>query len=51
MPLFPGPQWGEYVTLRFEGFPNEDNPYAILSTYDNPERLTVMTTITPKAES
>ena len=51
VPLFPGPQWGEYVTLRFEGFPNEDNPYAILSTYDNPERLTVMTTITPKAES
>jgi peptide/nickel transport system substrate-binding protein len=51
VPLFPGPQWGEYITLRFDGFPNEDNPYAILSTYDNPERLTVMTTIAPVAES
>lgn len=49
VPLFPGPQWGEYVTLRFDGFPNADNPYAILSTYDNPERLTVMTTIAPIA--
>ncbi len=49
VPLFPGPQWGEYVTLRFDGFPNADNPYAILSTYDNPERLTVMTTIGPNA--
>ncbi|MEZ4532248.1 MAG: ABC transporter substrate-binding protein [Thermomicrobiales bacterium] len=49
VPLFPGPQWGEFVTLRFDGFPNADNPYAILSTYDNPERLTVMTTIAPIA--
>jgi peptide/nickel transport system substrate-binding protein len=47
VPLFPGPQWGEFVTLRFDGFPNEENPYAILSTYDNPERLTVMTNIAP----
>ena len=30
VPLFPGPQWGEYVTLRFENFPNEENPYSIL---------------------
>lgn len=50
VPLFPGPQWGEYVTLRFDGFPNEENPYCILSTYDNPERLIVMTTIAPVAE-
>ncbi len=49
VPLFPGPQWGEYVTLRFENFPNEENPYSILSTWDTQERLIVMTTITPRA--
>lgn len=49
VPLFPGPQWGEYVTLRFEGFPDEDNAYSILSTYENPQRLLVSTAITPKA--
>jgi peptide/nickel transport system substrate-binding protein len=51
VPLHGGPQWGEFVTLRFEGFPNEENPYASLPTWDNPERLTVMTTITPVEEA
>ena len=49
VPLFPGPQWGEYNTMRFEGFPNEENPYSLLSTY-SAERLILMTTITPAAE-
>jgi peptide/nickel transport system substrate-binding protein len=47
VPLFPGPQWGEFVTLRFEGFPSEENPYAVLSTWDNTRGI-VMTTVTPK---
>ena len=47
VPLFPGPQWGEFVTSRFEGFPSEDNPYAVLSTYDNTRGI-VLTTVTPK---
>ena len=47
IPLFPGPQWGEYNSTRFTDFPNEDNPYAVLSTYALPERLLVMTTIKP----
>ena len=47
VPLFPGPQWGEYNTMRFEGFPNEDNPYALLSTYSD-EALLVLTTVTAK---
>jgi peptide/nickel transport system substrate-binding protein len=33
IPLFPGPQWYEYNTTRFTGFPNADNPYAVGSTY------------------
>ena len=47
VPLFPGPQWGEYHTSRFTDFPDEGNEYSILSTFDNPERLQVMTTIKP----
>jgi peptide/nickel transport system substrate-binding protein len=49
VPLFPGPQWGEYTTLRFEGFPNEDDPYGLLSTYAASERLLVMTKVKPVA--
>lgn len=49
IPLFPGPQWGQYNDKRFTGFPNEENPYSILSTYAYTERLLVMTTIEPVA--
>jgi peptide/nickel transport system substrate-binding protein len=49
VPLFPGPEWGEYNTMRFEGFPNEENPYALLSTFSN-EALLVFTTVTAKPE-
>ncbi len=51
IPIFPGPQWGQYNSTRFEGFPNEENPYSILSSYAFTERLLVMTTITPVAAS
>ena len=47
IPLFPGPQWGEFNTTRFTGFPSEENPYADLATFANPGRLLVMTTIEP----
>jgi peptide/nickel transport system substrate-binding protein len=47
IPLFPGPQWGECVTTRFTGFPSEEDPYAVLSTYEHPERLLVMTKVKP----
>lgn len=50
IPLFPGPQWGEFNSSRFEGFPSEEDPYALLSTYAN-ERGIVLTTITPKSAS
>ena len=49
IPLFPGPQWGEYNEARFTDFPNAENPYSILSTYALVERLLPMTTIKPKA--
>jgi peptide/nickel transport system substrate-binding protein len=51
LPLFPGPDWDEYSTKNFTGFPNKDNPYAAgapypFSPYNTP--LIVLTTITPK---
>jgi peptide/nickel transport system substrate-binding protein len=48
LPLFPGPQWYEYNTARFEGFPNAENPYVIGSTYAA-ESILVMTEVKPKA--
>ena len=51
IPLFPGPQWGEYTTLRFEGFPDEDNAYGLLSTYAASERLLVLTKVHPIEDS
>jgi peptide/nickel transport system substrate-binding protein len=47
IPLFPGPQWYEYNTTRFTGWPNADDPYAIGSTYAT-ERLIVMMNIEPR---
>jgi peptide/nickel transport system substrate-binding protein len=47
IPLFPGPEWGEFVTTRFTGFPGPDDPYGQLPTWEMPARLRVMTTVTP----
>ncbi len=50
LPLFPGPEWYEYNTTRFTGFPTKDDPYAVGSFFNQgtPEQLIVMTTIKPK---
>ena len=50
IPLFPGPNWGEFSTRRFIDFPSEENPYALLAGYENPERLIELTTIKPRPE-
>jgi peptide/nickel transport system substrate-binding protein len=50
IPIFPGPDWGEFNTMRFVDFPSEENPYALLSGYENPERLIQLTTIKPRPE-
>jgi peptide/nickel transport system substrate-binding protein len=51
LPLFPGPDWYEYNTTRFTGFPTQENPYAPgvpwpYGPYNT--ALIVLTTITPK---
>jgi peptide/nickel transport system substrate-binding protein len=52
LPLFPGPDWYEYVTTRFTGFPTKDNPYAPGPPFSAPaislNVLMVLTSITPK---
>ncbi len=48
-PLFPGPQWGESNSQRFEGFPGEDNPYSVLSTW-SPELMIILNTVHPAGE-
>lgn len=46
IPLFPGPEWGAYTTVRFEGWPTEEDPYATLATR-SPTTVLVLTSLTP----
>ncbi len=52
LPLFPGPDWYEYVTTRFTGFPTKENPYAPGPPYNTPSfapnTLLVLTELKPK---
>ena len=50
LPLFPGPSWGEYTSVRFTGFPDQDNPYAKLAPHDDPEPLLVMLELKPRVD-
>lgn len=45
IPLFPGPTWYEYNTMRFEGWPTEDNYYAQGSPWETQARLIVVNRI------
>jgi peptide/nickel transport system substrate-binding protein len=47
IPLFPGPQWYEFNTTRFTGFPDQDNPYSVGSCYAL-EAILVALEIKPK---
>lgn len=46
VPLFSSPEWGEYNTRRFTGFPNQDDPYTTLASRAN-TAVIVMTTVRP----
>jgi len=52
LPLFPGPDWYEYVTTRFTGWPTKENPFAPGPPYATPSfapsPLLVVTSIQPK---
>lgn len=47
IPLFTSPEWGEYNTTRFTGFPTADDPYATLAGRAA-TAVIVYTTIKPK---
>lgn len=47
IPLFPGPQWNEYNTMRFTGYPTPEDPYIVPSAYENTGRLVQMTRLKP----
>jgi peptide/nickel transport system substrate-binding protein len=52
LPLFPGPDWYEYVTTRFTGFPTQNNPYAPGPPWNTPvfapNPLLVLVNLVPK---
>lgn len=48
IPIMPNIYWGEYNTKRFTGFPTAENPYVLLSSFAQPDRLILLTTIKPK---
>jgi peptide/nickel transport system substrate-binding protein len=52
LPLFPGPDWYEYVTTRFTGFPTKENPYAPGPPWNTPvfapNGLLILTNLQPK---
>ena len=50
LPLFPGPDWYEYNTTRFTGFPTKEDPYAPGPPFTAPyeHTLIVLTTIKPE---
>lgn len=45
-PLFPSPEWGEFNTMRFTGFPSAENPYALGQSRAETAVL-VLTTVKP----
>jgi peptide/nickel transport system substrate-binding protein len=47
VPLFPGPIWAEYNTVRITNFPSQDNPYALPTPNNPPEYLLVLTELKP----
>ncbi len=48
LPIMPNVFWGEYNTKHFTNFPSKDNPYVLLSSFQQPDRLILLTSIKPK---
>ncbi|NED97982.1 ABC transporter substrate-binding protein [Phytoactinopolyspora alkaliphila] len=47
IPLLQSPNWFQYRTEFWEGWPSEDNPYALPAPYQYPDNLLVITNLTP----
>lgn len=47
IPLLQSPNWFQYRTENWEGWPTEDDPYALPAPYQFPDNLLVVTELTP----
>jgi peptide/nickel transport system substrate-binding protein len=47
IPLVYGPEWNEYSTAHFTGWPSPDNPYALPSTWQYPDSEIVVLNLHP----
>jgi peptide/nickel transport system substrate-binding protein len=47
IPMLQSPNWFQYNTARWEGFPTEENPYALGAPFQFPDNLLVLTHLTP----
>ncbi|ROR73882.1 ABC transporter substrate-binding protein [Bogoriella caseilytica] len=47
IPLIPTANWFQYNTVRWTGFPNEDNPYALGAPFQVPDNALIIRELTP----
>lgn len=47
IPLLQAPNWFQYTTERWEGFPSEEDPYAFGAPFQSPDNLLVIMNLTP----
>lgn len=47
IPMLQSPNWFQYNTERWEGFPTEKDPYALGAPFQFPDNLLVVTNLTP----
>jgi len=47
IPMLQSPNWFQYNTIRWEGFPTEEDPYALGAPFQFPDNLLVVTNLTP----
>lgn len=47
IPMLQSPNWFQYNTVRWEGFPTEKDPYALGAPFQFPDNLLVVTNLTP----
>ncbi|MEN5072416.1 ABC transporter substrate-binding protein [Isoptericola cucumis] len=50
IPLLQSPNWAQFNTASWEGFPSEEDPYALGAPYQFPDNLLVVTRLTPAGE-
>lgn len=47
LPMIPAPNWFQFNTANWEGFPSEDDPYAFGAPFQFPDNILVVQNLTP----